>query len=245
MKDGTNGLPYALSSLRKVVQSVGRLPGRAWGMVCCDRTLVFLRVDLRQFAASEAGPYEFQVLTADDVRKLPEYNDGWFKQREAIRRLERGCRLFVLKHEERIVYFHWSEVGCAEIRWFDLAFALPEDVTYRTCLYTVPEFRNRGLAHRLGTQLLHYWKEQGKHWVFVVIDPANLASLKLHGDLGFKPYQTVRYRRFLVWRHYCILKSNTGECRTRMACLRMADSIWNAFWACSLSLAGMECILPI
>ena len=69
------------------------------GFHYCDRSIIFVRLDLKNIPLNGNEPYRFSFATAADIEKEREYNDGWFQKKDAISRLQEGHRLFVSKEK--------------------------------------------------------------------------------------------------------------------------------------------------
>lgn len=175
-----------------------------FGIERIDRSLFFLRIDLSSFISDQRLPYEVAFPSLTDIERTPHYSDGWFSREEAFARLKRGARLAVLRENQGDVCFQWIE-GCdARIDWLQMRCRIPDDTIYITGVYTVREFRNRGIGGRFVGEMLHMLKLSGYCHVFVVISPNNESSLRMFKKLGFREYQTIRYQRHWIVKEYCV-----------------------------------------
>jgi ribosomal protein S18 acetylase RimI-like enzyme len=196
----------------------------------CDRSIIFVSLDFRNIPLNGNAPFHFFLATADDVQKEPEYNDGWYQKSDAITRLHKGHRLFVLMENERMVYSMWAESQDVRIRWLNLRFDLPDRMIYCTASHTIPEFRNKGIARRLDLQIAQYFKKEGFDYAIGVVDPANTASRAVNGKLGVKEYQIVRYRRYGFVKYYRVSKMNSDLSKSFITCFASPRALWKTFF---------------
>lgn len=198
------------------------------GFVFLSRSLIFFQIDLNGLRSPEER-HCFSLASKDDVDGNENYYDGWFERRVASERLRNGHRLFVYKIKEKTAYYEWVETGNACINWFNLDFRLPEDVAYITGLYTAPEARGRGIAYKVGRDVLCHLKAEGFKRAILVINPSNGVSIRMNCRLGFHPYQTVHYSRwcFLIRSRVC--KYNSDEHKSFITLLKADKRIWNWF----------------
>jgi ribosomal protein S18 acetylase RimI-like enzyme len=167
--------------------------------------------------------------TKEDIEKEQKYNDYWFRKEDAIYRLQNGHRLFVLKENGRIVFFLWAEKKQSTISWFDLHMHIPQDMIYITGVYTIPEFRNRGIAYKLKREIFHYLKKEGIKNLIEVVDPSNATALKMDKKIGFREYQIVYYKRYWFIRCFCVRKHRSNQQRTFISVFKTPEIIWKAF----------------
>lgn len=200
------------------------------GAYFCDRSLIFVCLDLRNIPLNGSGPHPFVLATADEVREEPDYNDGWYQKSDAISRLNKGHRLFVMKKNERMVYSLWAETHDVRIRWLDLRFDLPKRIVYCTASHTIPQFRNKGIARQLDAQIAQYFKHEGFLCVIGVVDPANMASRAVNKKLGVREYQIVRYTRYGFIKRYRVNKMDSEEQKTFIALFESPDRLWETFF---------------
>jgi len=200
------------------------------GFHYCDRSIIFVRLDLKNIPLNGNEPYRFIFATAADIQKEREYNDGWFQKKDAISRLQEGHRLFVSKENGKMVYCLWAELNDVRIRWLDLCFDMPSDMIYCTGSHTIPELRNKGIAYKLDAQIAQYFKKEGFRHVIGVVDPANTASRAVNKKLGIKEYQIVRYRRYGFIKYYRVNGMNSDLQKTFIAVFKSPERIWETFF---------------
>lgn len=199
------------------------------GFVCYSRSLIFLQVELAATPDEVEDTLPLQAVSSDELRAERDYDDGWFGREQALERLGQGHRLYAVKKEGRMVYFAWIEQGMATVRWFGSRFALPKGVAYITGLYTLPAFRGMGIAFCAGRQMLLQLKRSGLDRAFVVIDPQNGASLRLHERLGFKPYQTVTYNRCWFLGRFCVREHGSERVKVLVRAVGLPNRVWDVF----------------
>lgn len=191
--------------------------------------LIFQKIDLNNVLADCSESYSFIIATVDDIQKEPDYYDSSFSRANAIRYMQKGHRLFVLKENEKMVCFIWVETKSVQIPCFDLHFNIPEDMAYLAGLYTLPGYRNRGLAYKLKKEVMLYLKKEGFNHLIAAANPNNATALELNKKLGFKKYQSVHYRRYWFLKYYCIKKFNSNQQKRFITVLKAPDIIWKAF----------------
>lgn len=201
----------------------------ALGFLHFDRSLVFLYLDLNTLSTTSLRHYTFTIATIDEVYNSNNYNDYWFQKAEALSRLRCGHRLFILKDNNKILYYLWTEQHCACITSFDLTFRLPNHICYITGIYTLPEFRNRGIAFRIKKEICHYLKQIGITHLIEVVDPINTKALSIDRHLGFREYQTITYSRFWIFRYFRINKHSSHEKRHFFTVFKTPEWIWKLF----------------
>lgn len=199
--------------------------------IISTRSVIFVKLDLNNMPTDCNDPFSFLIATADDIQKELVYNDGWFTRETAISRIQKDHRLFVFKENEKMIYFLWTDLKNVRINWLDLNFNIPEDMLYLTGAYTIPEYRNRGVAYKLKTEIFQYLRKEGFNHIIGVVDPTNTVALKIDKRLGFKEYQTVYYKRYWFLKYYCVNKYNSDQQKrfVGVTVLKSPDIIWKAF----------------
>jgi len=196
-----------------------------------DNTLIFFVRDLETLKNSIRQDYSFSAFSVEDIESgRYDYDDGFFNKRKAIYRLKLGHRLYVVKIDNKLASYLWVEQVGATVWWFnDLPVNMPKNMAYISAEYTPPEFRNKGIAPRMQSEILHYLKENGIRRVIAVVHPKNTISLKLQKWLGFRDYQVIRYRRFWLIRYYMITKTDSSESKKVITLFRSPKSIWRTY----------------
>jgi GNAT superfamily N-acetyltransferase len=194
-----------------------------------ERSLIFLLVDLDKLPIVPQKPYSFRLATEEDIERETDYKDGWFTKREALKRIREGCRLYILKDGDKIIYFLWAEPENATVAWFDLHFRLPDDMVYCTGSYTIPEYRNRGIAKRLDSEIFHSLKMEGFRYIIGVVEPSNKASRAVNDKTGVVEYQTVHYKRYGHVRSFRIHDASSSRQKVFISAFRTPSAIWKVF----------------
>lgn len=156
--------------------------------------------------------------------------DGWLTKNQALRRLtERNCILLALTNGNKIVCYQWSEFTLANFPRLGLLMSIPDNVVYSLAMYTVPEFRGKGLASKLKLLQLQFLKKKGYQRVFNAIASNNIVSQIVAKKYGFKEYQTVIYRRILFLKYYCTKDYGSNK-RKRFLYIKGIDQkLWKHF----------------
>ena len=195
-----------------------------------SRSLIFLVLDLKDIPDDVEKPYSFHIAAVNDIENDRNFDCGFFAKRQAIYRLQKGHRLFVLKEGTRLVYFQWVEQKNASIWWFDyLPIDLPKNMAYMAAAYTVPEFRNKGIATKLKAEIYYFLKKEGINYLISAIHPKNTINLNIHKKLGFREYQTIQYKRYWHIRYYTVKKANSNESKTFISLFKFPKDIWEIF----------------
>jgi ribosomal protein S18 acetylase RimI-like enzyme len=194
-----------------------------------DRTLLFLALDLNHIV-NQVDAYLFSILTQEDVRNDPNYDDGFNTKSKALYRLLKGYNLYVLKQENKNACYAWIEHRAASIWWFDnLPLDLPKDMVYLSDVYTPLEFRNKGFASKMEREIFCSLRKDGYQSAICVITPNNKTSLKMHQKIGFRVYQRVHYKRYWHIRKYVIHKANSSEMKTVISGFYSPKSVWKTY----------------
>ncbi len=223
--------------MSRLIRSSGRLFGKAaarvlgrFGFILAPRSMVFLNLDLAALPSRAPIERGLRQVSAEEVRSWPHYFDGWYSRETALQRLEQGYELFVLEHDAARVCFGWVERSTVRNQWMRMQFSLPAHVAYLGGLYTVADFRGRGMARRMWLGLAQRCKDQGAQHVLVNIDPQNMASLKLHRKMGFQEYHTIHFQRFGLVNYYRIQSAHSSACRRWLTLSNCPAALWRTFW---------------
>lgn len=193
---------------------------------------LFFEIDLLAFSPpkdlKESG--DFAAATATDVEEIPDYFDGWFNKRQALRRLEQGPRLFLIRKEQRAVSFLWLEFGTVFIPALDLSFTVPDTTAYIAYTYTLPERRKDGVAYLAQNCALEYLKNRGYRTAFLMISPVNETPIRMVKRSGFKLFQVVFYQRFFfLLRHYRVRDPDTDREKSFWHLSKSDHEVWKTF----------------
>lgn len=214
------------------LQFLKRFFGRL-GFEHFSHDLIFIILDLKDFPEDVKKPYRFHLATIDDMKNENDYQDYseyyGFTKREIIDRLQKGNRLFVLKENNKMLYFVWTEQKNAAIGAFRLPLHIPQDMLYLGSEFTSPEHRGKGIASKLKKEIFHYLKNEGVKKLLAVISPDNTTNLRMDKKLGFQEYQTINYKRYWHIRYYTVQKYNSDECKTFITLFKAPNDIWKTF----------------
>jgi len=171
----------------------------------------------------------FYQASREDIENVEKYFDGWFTKKEALKRLDEGYILFLVKREDEIVIYEWLELKKVEMPFIELSFFVPDKVAYIAALYTVPEYRLKGFAARAILLVFKYLQEHGYQKVFIVIEPDNVPSIRLNKNIGFNEYQTVTYWRVLFLRYYRVVEYGMDQKKVFWRIWKTNQQLWNTF----------------
>lgn len=202
---------------------------RKLGFENFSRSLVFMVLDLKNVPDVRKS-YSFQIATIDDVQNDPDYNDGFFTKGEALSRLKKGHQHFILRKDKEIIYSLWAEQENVAVWWFgDLQINLSENMAYMSGAYTSPDYRGQGVYYRFTKEIFNYLREKGITHIIAGVHPANSTVLNLNKKLGYKPYQTITYKRYWHIRRYIVQKFNSDDCKAYTTIFKAPKDIWKTF----------------
>lgn len=200
------------------------------GFVHFTRSLVFLKLDLAELPMSSRADFNFDILNADDIKNESEFDNGYFSKEQSIYRLLNGHKLFVLRKDQRIIYYLWAEYKNASVWWFDnMPLCLEEDAALISGAYTIPEFRGQGIAITLKKEIFAYLKNMGIKYLIGVVHQNNIIALKIDKKLGFKEYQKIDYSRYWHIRRYKVQDFNSKEIKNFVTILKAPKDLWKTF----------------
>jgi len=158
-----------------------------------------------------------------------EYLGGWFPKSRAMRYLDEGHILLVLKDKGKVIFYQLLELNKVNIKVLEISALIPADTAYTSYLYTLPEYRGKGIASKVKPLILKYLYDQGYRKVFNAIAPDNIPSQKVNKKAGLNPYQAVIYRRFLFLKYYCVKDYDTNKKKLFLRLGRTDKQMWKAF----------------
>lgn len=193
------------------------------------RSVFLIKLDLNSVPIDLEVPHPVVIATKEDIQKDRDYYDSWFTKEEALARLEKGCLLFVIKENNKMVSSEWVEFKKVKITFLDLLFHIPEDVAYMTGRYTDPAFRGKGLATKVDKGIFQYLRKQGYNYTLGITDATNNAALGLNRKTGWEAYQLVNYRRYWFIKYFCVKKCNSDDYKIFITLFRAPEKMWKVF----------------
>ncbi len=217
---------YSKHGCRKTIRAIFEHTG-----VFKNRALIFFELELEDSISGQKfdNSIELVRLTKEDIEHTGEYVDGWFKKDEALRRLEQGRVLFVVKKDEKMVFYQWLEFTKVDIPYIDLSFSISDDTVCMAYIYTVPDYRGKGIASNAKPFVLDYLRTQGYQKILLMITPENTASQRVNKKVGFKAYQTVLYIKILGLKYYCVKEYETRQRKVFWAMKNSPQELWRTF----------------
>lgn len=197
------------------------------GFIFFHRSVYLIRLDLNSFTINLGLPHPVAIATQKDIQN--NYYDSWFTTEEALARLEKGHRLFVISENNRIMASAWVEFNEVKIAYLELRFHIPDDVAYLTGRYTVPDLRRKGLASQLERGIFQYLKKEGYNYLLALTDITNVAALALNRRIGWEDYQLVHYKRYGLIKYFCVEKSNSNERKIFFTIFQAPEKMWKIF----------------
>jgi len=199
-------------------------------VIPCKATLVFLKKDLNEVNCKIDGEYFFTAATESVILSDKNFYDGFHTQKQALNLIRNGKELFVYKEGNDIAYYVWIEKEFATINWMRLKVKFPKEIAYLSAEYTVPSYRNKGIACKIRTELMKYLKKQGVKFIFCVVHPNNEIALKLNKSNGFVDYQIATLKRFLKIGILSIRKNGTNNSRRMFIPFSNTKFAWQCFF---------------
>lgn len=194
-----------------------------------ELVLFEINIDDTSFTQKNENTIDLARVEKEDIENAKEYLDEWFSRDNALKRLEKGHLLFVVKDGDKMIFYQWVELKEVSIPFIDLSFSIPDDKAYMAYIYTVPDYRGKGIASKAKPFILKHLQENGYRKVFLAIAPDNLPSIRVNKKAGFKEYQTVLYRRFLFLKYYCVTDYNTNLRKVSLSIRGTDQHLWKIF----------------
>ena len=199
-------------------------------------TLIFYEMDIEKEVSCQKNDKTISMvrMNREDIENEHEYFDGWFKKDDALKRLKEEHTLFVVKDEGRSINFLWIDFRKVFIEVLDLSFFINDQTVYFSRIFTVPEYRGKGIASKTLPLVSKYLRESGYRKIFTVIGLKNLASQKVFKKNGFKEYQTITCRRILFLRSlflkiYVVKEWDTKQRKIFWYGKKNEQQTWNFF----------------
>ncbi|MCP4402612.1 MAG: GNAT family N-acetyltransferase [bacterium] len=195
------------------------------------RLLIFFELDIDKAITWEkrSQTLELITLTQKTVDEIEEYWDGWFFKDQALKRLEQGRVLLITKKGSKMTFYQWLEFMKVDIPYLDLSFQIPDDTVCMAYIYTVPEYRGKGIASNAKPLVLDYLRTQGFRKIILTIAPENLASQKVNKKAGFQAYQRVRYFKIFCLRFYWVKDEEKQRKKVFWFLKNNNSAIWKTF----------------
>jgi len=202
--------------------------------IIIKREYIYFEIKLQDTTPYKISPrvleLDFVQVKKNDFEQYDFPNDEKFMTKnQAFRRLTGGNHiLLALTNGSKIVGYVFAELNTAHIPG-GLLVQTPDNVVYSSAMYTVPEFRGKGLALKIKLLQFHFLQEQGYHKEFFAIKPHRKASLKVVKKCGYKEYQTVFYSKIFFLKYYCVKDYDTKK-RKRFLYIKGIDQkLWDLF----------------
>jgi GNAT superfamily N-acetyltransferase len=178
-----------------------------------SKNVIFFELDLDNMSLPQLiDKYGIKVIKIEKTNFDRLDYHGWeITKQEALNRLNEGCVLFAGIAGETMVSQQWTELKKAYLFGLDLTVNLPDYTGYISRLYTDSNLRGKGIATFTKAQALLLLKDYGCTSALVIIAEENQISRHVNGKFGFKPYQAVKYHRFLFFIKYYRVKDFSSD----------------------------------
>jgi ribosomal protein S18 acetylase RimI-like enzyme len=196
------------------------------------KVFIFLERELKDSISGQEAKNSgdlVRVEKEDLKNNIDKYLYEWFEKDKALKRLEAGNVLLVVKDGEKMIYYEWLEFAKVDIPYLDLSFLIPDGIAYVASMYTEPEYRRRGIASKAKPLVYKYLRERGCRRTFCIITPDNEVAQRINKKVGYKEYQTVIYWRLLFLKYYCVKGYHTGSQKVYWGSGRATQELWRTF----------------
>jgi RimJ/RimL family protein N-acetyltransferase len=195
------------------------------------RVFTFLEMELKDSISVQEQNHGINLARVgkEDLEKVGQYLYKWFEKEEAMKRLEAGNVLLVVKDEEKMVFYQWIEFAKIDLPYLNLSFFIPDGTACMAYMYTKPEYRRKGIASKAKPLVFKFLRKNGILRAFSVIAPNNAESLRINKKFGFKEYQTVIYWRLLFLKYYCVKDFHTDSQKVFWGSGRATQELWKTF----------------
>lgn len=126
---------------------------------------------------------------------------------DTARRLRRGDRCLVARHDGRIVGTMWGSTTWARSEYLGRDLPMADGEAFQFDAYTAPEVRGRGIAPALAVAWLVCLRDEGRSAAVLLTLPENTAALRAHAKAGYRVTGIVRSVRLGPWRHHFPLRA--------------------------------------
>lgn len=165
------------------------------------------------------------------------YFDMWHTKEQALKKLEKGDILFLVKNKGTNVFYGWAELSDIAIAYLDVKkINIPQNIGYISGLYVPPEYRNRRTTINALKFIMKFLAENKNiRKVFIVTSPDNKVINKIALFLGYTKYQLMDYIKILGLKLYVATSIGDNAAQTRRIFIHNSN-FWKAYFPPSKSL---------
>ncbi len=179
-----------------------------------SKTYIFFELELENSdfqKVEENSEFQFIALNQSNY-KNSEYIGWEISENEALMRFRKGYILFAALKDKILISQNWSEPNKAHISALKIETCLPKGTIYTSRLYTIPDYRGKGLATKTKLYMLKSLKDYGFKKAFLIIEEGNKVSQAVNQKFGFEAYQKIKIYRFLYFlKIYIVREYNTNQ----------------------------------
>jgi len=193
---------------------------------------IFCEINLTDWSSGKNIDSRKQIskVKKEDIENAPNYFDGWFYKRQALKRLEQGHVLLAVTANNKLIYMNWLELKNIHLRDINLSFSIPDTTAFDAYQYTVLEYRNKGIASWAHCRVIEHLQQLGYKRVFGQVSPERKIGHFVATRIGYKDYQTISFRRFFWFlKCYCVKDCDTGRKKIFWRIRKTDQEIWKAF----------------
>lgn len=200
-----------------------------------SNTVIFYEIDLEKTdfpKIEQNSEFTFLKLQHDDIAGS-KYIGLQIPEKEALERFQKKNMLFAAVKNNLAVSQNWSEPYEADVWGIKLKIKLPESTIYTSRLYTISEYRGKGLATKTKLYMLKSLKDLGFRRTFLVTGEKNKVSQAVNRKFGYKSYQKVNFHRIFYFLRVFIVRECDTSRKNSILKIRKTDrKIWDMFSKC-------------
>jgi RimJ/RimL family protein N-acetyltransferase len=150
--------------------------------------------------ATPAVPVTVRFLKASEISDYMAFSPGVIAE-EIRKRLEKGDKCFVARHDGTIAQVGWAATGTARIDYLDCEIKLADDEAYIYGSYTAPRFRNLNIPAVRGNQMVQHFRDLGYFRLISALMPENKPAFRPIEKIGYRRFGVMGYVKVGRWRH--------------------------------------------
>jgi GNAT superfamily N-acetyltransferase len=170
---------------------------------------VFEIFPLAQYHSENEYKVNVRIAQSSDISFL-KHNFAKFKGEKADKRLNLGHLCFVAEKNGNIVHYTWVAFEEIHLKKLNRKLQMESDAAYIYDVYTLPEYRGRGISSTVYAKIFEYLLEKGFKRAYCLISSNNYPSLRVAEKTGLRNIGEITLIGFFKLRK-SIFKSKTFE----------------------------------